>query len=303
MHVVNSFPHYNLCGKFRSVGATDFLKVEAISKIKCKIKSKINTSNLDNLVRVLHIEEGGLKGTLGSESLTLKSPSLVLIPSTTAYELEIQPNAKGQILTIPESFLMQVIVDANQKDFSQILQTPFVLKLSNDNEAHQEISNSIWTVGHELQWTKSGWLQLVSAYLKILIINLYRISSVQGKCIQEDSPTPVKYTGNSKKAFTYFLELVEENYKNHWSVQQYAKCLDMTENRLNRLCRKIANLSPSQIIHNQLVTEAKHRLVYTANPVSVIAYDLGFKDPAYFSRYFNNQTGGSASQFRDTYAN
>ena len=50
----------------------------------------------------------------------------------------------------------------------------------------------------------------------------------------------------------------------------------------------------TQVIHKRLIMEAKRSLVYTSMLVSAIAFDLGFKDPAYFSRYFTNQTGDSA---------
>ena len=53
--------------------------------------------------------------------------------------------------------------------------------------------------------------------------------------------------------------------------------------------------------HQQQVTEAKRSLVYTGMSINEIAYELGFKDPAYFSRFFSKMTGQQASQFRKEY--
>ncbi len=46
--------------------------------------------------------------------------------------------------------------------------------------------------------------------------------------------------------------------------------------------------------------EAKRSLIYTTLPVSKIAFDLGFNDPAYFSRFFAARAGLSPAAFRRT---
>jgi AraC-like DNA-binding protein len=38
--------------------------------------------------------------------------------------------------------------------------------------------------------------------------------------------------------------------------------------------------------------------VYAASSVSAIAAELGFKDPAYFSRFFRRHCGVSPNEFR-----
>jgi AraC family transcriptional regulator, transcriptional activator of pobA len=44
--------------------------------------------------------------------------------------------------------------------------------------------------------------------------------------------------------------------------------------------------------------EARRRLVYSANSVSSIAAELGFKDSAYFCRFFRRRSGASPQVFR-----
>jgi AraC family transcriptional activator of pobA len=40
-------------------------------------------------------------------------------------------------------------------------------------------------------------------------------------------------------------------------------------------------------------------LIYSSAPVSLIAYELGFSDPAYFSRFFKRRIGTTPSVFRE----
>ena len=64
------------------------------------------------------------------------------------------------------------------------------------------------------------------------------------------------------------------------------------------ICRAVADASPQQILHARLLVEAKRQLLYTVRASSTIAYALGFKDPAYFSRFFKRATGKTPKAFR-----
>jgi AraC family transcriptional activator of pobA len=47
-----------------------------------------------------------------------------------------------------------------------------------------------------------------------------------------------------------------------------------------------------------VMIEARRDLVYTALPISQIAFQLGFSDPAYFSRFFATHAGTSPKTYR-----
>ena len=86
-----------------------------------------------------------------------------------------------------------------------------------------------------------------------------------------------------------FHELIEQHYLEHWTVAQYADALSMTPTHLSRIARAATGHSASRVILNRVVREARRNLVYTNMPISTIAYALGFKDPAYFSRVYSDR--------------
>lgn len=104
--------------------------------------------------------------------------------------------------------------------------------------------------------------------------------------------------GEDLRLFLGFCDLVEARFRDHLTLSQYASELNITEARLNDLCRRMANQASKELIHDRLVQEARRMLRFSAVPVSEIGYQLGFTDPAYFSRFFARQAGVSPSEFR-----
>jgi len=95
-----------------------------------------------------------------------------------------------------------------------------------------------------------------------------------------------------------FEALVDAHFLKHWSVADYACALAVTPTHLSRVSRRTTGLPASRIIEERLVREARRLLTYTNITVTQIAYELGYIDPAYFSRVFSRATGLSPRRFR-----
>jgi AraC family transcriptional activator of pobA len=87
-------------------------------------------------------------------------------------------------------------------------------------------------------------------------------------------------------------------YKEQWQVGQYAEALRVTPTRLNRLCLKLSGKSAFDMTQDRLMLEACRKLTYVPAGMASIAYELGFQDPAYFSRLFKKRIGVTPKEFR-----
>jgi AraC family transcriptional regulator, transcriptional activator of pobA len=55
-----------------------------------------------------------------------------------------------------------------------------------------------------------------------------------------------------------------------------------------------------QPLTERIMVEAKRELYLTSKPVKAIAYELGFDDEYYFSRFFKNKAEVSPQLYRET---
>lgn len=105
--------------------------------------------------------------------------------------------------------------------------------------------------------------------------------------------------GGQKYAITTrFKQLVKQQYKELKQVMQYADQLNITPLYLNEVMKEITGFPASYWIQQEVILEAKRLLYYTTLDVKQVAYELGFEDHTYFSRFFKKNAGTTALAFR-----
>ena len=97
-----------------------------------------------------------------------------------------------------------------------------------------------------------------------------------------------------------FNLLVEANFRTEHSVSFYAQQLCKSPKTLSNLFAIYNDKTPSQLIQERILIEAKRLLTYTKKSVKQITFELGFEDVAYFSNYFKKHTAVSPIEFRNT---
>jgi AraC family transcriptional regulator, transcriptional activator of pobA len=96
-----------------------------------------------------------------------------------------------------------------------------------------------------------------------------------------------------------FNLLVENHYRTKHQVSDYAELLNKSPKTLSNLFALYNHKTPLQIIHERIIVEARRLFLYTDKSSKEIAYELGFEDPAHFSKFFKKQTGAAPSEFRE----
>lgn len=100
-----------------------------------------------------------------------------------------------------------------------------------------------------------------------------------------------------------FVSSVHEHYTMYHQISYYANLLEMTSKRITEKFYKEGLLNPHTFIKNRILVEVKRQLIYTDKSIKIICFDVGFNDPAYFSRFFKKNVGMTMREFRTQYKN
>ncbi len=176
--------------------------------------------------------------------------------------------------------------------FNNVYQQPFVL-------LEKRKKKTIHTLVHQIiEEMKSGGIQheeMIISYLKLLLITATRI-----KVVQQSAPVLAEIESKQLMVLQDLKDAIEQNFKIKHSPGEYASLLNLSSNTLARISKTYFNKTLSDLIVDRIIIEAKRELYLTKKTVKEIAYELGYSDEYYFSRFFKANTGISPQLYRNT---
>jgi len=202
----------------------------------------------------------------------------------------------GVILNFHPDFfcihLHQKEVACNGVLFNNIYQPPFITLADKDVTL---FLNIIEQMQIEMQNAALAQYELLISYLKIFLINGSRLRLDQ-------SPMASAEISGLKEPFVLqsLKDAIEENFKTKHSPAEYADLLNISPKALAKITKNHFNKTLTNMIAERIVIEAKRELYLTSKPVKSIAYELGFNDEFYFSRFFKNNADVSPQLYRET---
>jgi AraC family transcriptional regulator, transcriptional activator of pobA len=145
----------------------------------------------------------------------------------------------------------------------------------------------------EIELNEKPYQYLISnrSYIELLLIELNRTKVENGDEIWKPDTL-----------FLKFLELVRNNFANNFTLNQIAEKLQTTDAKLNELSKLHTNKTAQNVIYSLIISEAKRLLIYQNLSIKVIAYQLGFNDPFYFSNFFKKHTNTSPKVFKQNFS-
>jgi len=82
------------------------------------------------------------------------------------------------------------------------------------------------------------------------------------------------------------------------TVSYFADQLHLSANYFGDLVKKETGKTAQEYIHSKLIDAAKEKIFDVSKSVSEVAYELGFKYPQHFTRFFKQQVGSTPNEYR-----
>jgi AraC family transcriptional activator of pobA len=242
-----------------------------------------------DLAQALYLSRGEAVATVDSERATLPAPAIVWLPADVPHGYEFAANSDGFVVTISQDFLTAILPAEARQDLGPAIEQAFFSTLGEDEtgiDAHAAFQG----IDHAVGLGGAAVRTIVEAQIKLLLALIVRLRALHGFSARAQPPEAA--------ILRRFRQLVEAHFRQHWPVADYAEALGISDDRLHALTSRAAGLPPKEILQRRLLLEAKRHLLYTPMSVKEIAYDLGFADAAYFSRFFARRAGRAPSAYR-----
>ena len=284
-------PSFSLYGEAPAAAShSNGVHIEDIQSRSRKYLWKIGAHQHTILSQCIWVSDGPAAAVLDERRADLAGPSVVIVPAGTVHGFKFGADTLGHVLTVDLARVLGTAGSAHQAPIEALFASPRAADLRRDPQLAARVQQLLERLENELRQPDSAaapvgsWLACSVLWMLAQAIAAHGAGGPPGS--------------HDRERLRRFRHLIESNYLKHWPVERYARKLALSDTSLNRLCRRLAGSTASDLIQQRLASEARRRLVHAAGSVSGIAAELGFKDPAYFSRFFRRHSGVSPNEFR-----
>lgn len=252
----------------------------------------INSGDYKQYIKVLLLSKGA-ELQVDLAEYCVKQPSLFFVSPNQHLHIKKLGKEEGHFIFYNRDFYCIQIHDeevaCNGLLFSNIYNMPIV---ELDNSEIPFFDYIFRQMTDEFGLNDTSLEEMLRTYLKQLFIKSVRLWKIQnlGKGLTEQN--------SDLEFFRKFTLLVDEHYKEKHHVADYAELLFMAPKTISHKFKRLNLPQPNDVIKNRILLEAKRLLVHTNLTAKEVAYELGYEDPAYFSRLFMQKSGETPSAFR-----
>lgn len=243
------------------------------------------------LLQVLYPTAGGGETFIDGKTWAVKPPCLIVAPARSVHGFRFSRDIDGHVVTAAQSPLESLAM-ATAPDLLAAIRKPTVLELDAEGRHGAVVAPLFEAIGREAakpqRWQSTAGMALLLA----LFVEIARIAEGAERF---ESPARSRLATRIER----FRALLDAHCRERLSVEHYARAMRVTSGQLTRIARQGLGMSALTAIDARAVHEAKRELAYSNLSVKQIAAELGFRDEAYFGRFFRKQTGLRPTEFRE----
>jgi AraC family transcriptional regulator, transcriptional activator of pobA len=234
---------------------------------------------------------------IGMQEYEMKTGSFYFMsPQQLRYYKKIKP-WKGYVFLFSEEFMFQFSKTTIYKEYPFFqLDANVQLHLSKPQVA--ELTAFLEKILQTYNSNETDKLKVIYHYLALVLLQAKKWYLEQNESVKKSDKLVSLARAFDELLEKHFFEIATQKAEKLFAVADFAARLNVSTNYLSDSVKKETGKTPTQIIKERTILEAKSLLRNTELTVSEVAYFLTFEDPSYFAKYFKSATGISPSDFK-----
>ena len=278
-------PAYALYGEGGAVALPDRLHCESIAERSRLHDWEIRPHRHEALFQLLVIERGRADVLLDGRQQRLQGPAAVTVPALTAHGFRFAPSIVGWVFTVAEPHLAALL------QAHGALQAAVVRVGADTLPAAAPVLQAAAELrGEALAQTAWRGAAIDAALLRLCVA----LARTRPAAAAREAAPPLRALAHVQR----LRELVEQHYRRQPTQAALAAQIGISPTQLNRACQQLLGHPAQGVLHARLLLQAQRELAYTNLAIKQVAFELGFQDAAYFTRFFKRLAGQGPAAWR-----
>ncbi|MEI2297097.1 helix-turn-helix domain-containing protein [Ensifer sp. MJa1] len=279
----SSIPSFFVYGEPEQQLEPGFFHVETVMARRGLHQGQVKAHKHDQMGQITFWLSGRGTYFIDDRPLDFSAPAVSFVPSGIVHGFSVDPETSDAIVvSVADGALLSI-----RENTMLPLDRPTMIRGEAEARGWRRLAELLDIIADEYAGGAAGAQQMLASLVAAALTQIARLASA----------TPAGQPTQAALA-TELRRLVDLHFRENWSVGHYTDALATTPHLIAKASREAFGMQVKELINERRLLEAKRLLLFTVRPLEDIAYEIGFADAAYFSRFFRQRVGEAPSDWR-----
>ncbi|MBB3646639.1 AraC family transcriptional activator of pobA [Rhizobium sp. BK619] len=260
-----------------------FLHVETVMERKNLHLGHVSPHKHPLMGQITYWFQGSGTYRIEEETWNFSAPAVSFVPSSVVHGFDVDEQSDAIVVSVSDDMLKAIVPQVALN-----LDLPIFLTGQPADPVWAKLGTLLDMVAEDYRDRGADGEQVLCGLISVVLSLMGRI----GGRVALPSTSATVSLGLALR------RLIDLHYRKDWPVGAYVDLLATTPHLLDKAAREVFGLSVKELLLERRTLEAKRLLMFTVRSVEDIAGEIGFEDPAYFSRFFRKRTGEAPAAWR-----
>ena len=278
-----SIPEFFVYGEPAQALDVGFLHVETVLARASVHRGQVLAHKHPQMAQITFWTSGSGSYRIEDQTWSFSAPTVSFMPSGVVHGFSIESGTDAIVVSVADAALAAIAEHSLLP-----LDQPVFVTGRGEAALWEKLASIIRLIQSEYADALPGLEKILPPLIAVALSGIARLDAESHSVAV---PAAVALAGRLRR-------LIDRHFRDDWPVERYVAALGTTRHLLDKAARQGLGAGVRQAIGERRLVEAKRLLLFTVRPVEDIAYETGFNDPAYFSRFFRSAIGMSPAAWR-----